>query len=367
MNTVKQNINITGTKKRVLVAPLDWGLGHATRCIPIIEELLIQGFEVFIAAEKGCAALLRKEFPDLPILPLPGYRITYSAAESFFFIKMIFQIPKITAAISKERRWLQSVIKEYSIDIVISDNRFGLYSKAAHTIFITHQLNIKTGNRFTESPAGKINYKYINRFDECWVPDEPGEENLGGALSHPVDMPRTPVKYIGSLSRFEKEDSEESIDLLVMVSGPEPQRTIFENNIMAQICSLNYKTVLVRGLPAAASFVGKKISDFVTVYDHLPGKELGKLISSAKIVIARSGYTTIMELASLQKKAILVPTPGQKEQEYLAEYLSGKNYCVTINQNEFDLRIAVEKLDNTKNIEFPAPCKKISAAVRSLI
>ena len=352
MSILKKNINNLPPTKRVLVAPLDWGLGHATRSILIIRELLEQGFEVMLAAEKGGAALLNTEFPQLEILPLKGYRVTYSKNEKFFFFKMLLQGPTILRSIHYEHKWLSAVIKKYAIDIVISDNRFGFFNKNVHNIFITHQLYIKTGNSFSERIAQKINYRYINKFDECWVPDEAGEKNLGGVLSHPELMPRIPVKYIGVLSRFEKYTTEQYIDLLIMLSGPEPQRTLFENILLRQLKTVDLKIVLVRGLPTGKS-IESGMSDNVKIFNHLAGTALNELILSSKVIVARSGYTTVMELAALNRKAILIPTPGQTEQEYIANYLSDKNYCTTSSQKSFSLLAALEQIKHVKLSRFP--------------
>ncbi len=349
-----------------MVAPLDWGLGHTTRCIPIIRELISAGCEVFLAAEKGCAILLSKEFPLLRILPLRGYRITYSANERLFLLKMVFQIPKIATAIRREHLWLQTVIKEHGIDTVISDNRFGMHSRQAYTLFITHQLHIKTGNRFTEKVAQWINYRRIRKFNECWVPDAEGEQNLAGDLSHPAEMPGIPVKYIGPLCRFEKKDTECKFELLVMLSGPEPQRTILENILLPRLYRLKINTALVRGLPAAAP-ESIPVNEYLCIWDHLPGEEMEKLIATSKIVIARSGYTTIMELAAMHKKAILIPTPGQNEQEYLAKYLSEKKYCISAKQSVFDLTAVLQEMKIYETSGFPPYQNNIRSAVRSLL
>ncbi|MEJ7610124.1 MAG: glycosyltransferase [Ferruginibacter sp.] len=352
MSTYGKNINKTNVNKKVLVAPLDWGLGHATRCVPLIRSLLAEGFDVLPAADETGALLLQKEFPALTVLPLRGYNIRYSKYKRLFFFKMLLQVPKILAAIRHERKWLKTIIGQHAIDIVISDNRFGLRNKKAHCIFMTHQLFIKTGNRFTEKIAQKINYRYINRFDECWVPDEPGQGNLAGELSHPATFPRIPVTYIGPLSRFRKLPADHKTGLLVILSGPEPQRTFFENILLAQLRSLQEKVVLVRGLPGAPPEVGVR-ADNVTVINHLPASELNELICSAKTVIARSGYSSVMDLAMLQQQAILIPTPGQAEQEYLAKYLSGKKYCIIQDQDGFDLQKALHDLNRDVLVPFP--------------
>jgi uncharacterized protein (TIGR00661 family) len=358
------NINKLNTKKKVLVAPLDWGLGHATRCVPIITELLSKNFEVFIAAEKAGAVLLQKEFPLVKMIPLQGYRILYSKNKKGFFWKILTQVPKILRAIKFENNWLAKISEQYKIDIVISDNRFGLYNKNAHCILITHQLQIKTGNRFAEKIAQKINYKYINKFDECWIIDVEGNQNLAGELSHLKKMPNTIAKYIGAVSRFKKYDVEKKYDLLVMLSGPEPQRTIFENILIVQMQNLKLDIVLVRGLPAEENTL---VIDWIKIYNHLPASNLNELILASKTIIARSGYTTVMDIAALQQKAIFVPTPGQTEQEYLAVYLSQKKYCIAEKQDGFDLQGALTKLKNTTLVPYPTVENKLlQAAINDL-
>lgn len=359
-STIK-NINIT--RKRVLVAPLDWGLGHTTRCIPIIQELLHQDFIVLLTAEGDSAHLLRKEFPSLTILSLKGYKISYSKTKFFFKVKLFSQIPKILKAIKQEHTWLNQIIKEHKIDIVVSDNRYGLYNINIKSIFITHQLAIETGNAFTNWLVQKLNYRQINKFDQCWIPDEEAPFDLAGKLSHPKEMPVNLTKYIGILSRFKKETAEKNIDLLVLISGPEPQRNAFENMMLLQMTKVSFKMVLVRGLPGASNKIintNKKLQ----IFDHLSATELNKLIQSSKIIIARSGYSTIMDLIALQQKAILIPTPGQTEQEYLAIYLSTKKYFVAAQQRGFNL---VKELNNFKSVELeilpPAENKKLREAI----
>ena len=213
----------------MLVAPLDWGLGHATRCIPIIRELLEQGCEVTIGSGPAAQKILQEEFPDLRFLPLLGYNVHYSRYRSFLPLVLLLQIPKLIFRVYFENRWLKKAIATYGFNAVISDNRPGLYHPGVKSVYITHQLCIKTGNRFTQWLAQKIHYRFIHRFSECWVPDLAGDLNLAGDLSHPLIMPRVPVKYLGPLSRFEKKGAEKKYDLAILLSGPEPQRTLFEN------------------------------------------------------------------------------------------------------------------------------------------
>ncbi|MDP9230739.1 MAG: glycosyl transferase family 28, partial [Bacteroidota bacterium] len=194
----------TANSPRILVAPLDWGLGHATRCIPIIKELINQNCDVWLAGEGAQAALLQKEFPGLSFLNLPGYRISYNKSSMKLFLGILLQVPKILRAISKENKWLKKMMTKYTFDAIISDNRYGLYHKKIFTAFITHQLLIKTSlGKLSEKILQQWNYKFINRFTQCWVPDEEGSINLAGELSHPKKNPAIPLKYIGAISRFE--------------------------------------------------------------------------------------------------------------------------------------------------------------------
>jgi len=340
-------------KFRVLVAPLDWGLGHATRCVPIVRELLENDCEVWLAGEGMQENLLRSEFPSLPFLPLNGYRVQYARSSVGFFPSVLFQIPKILIAIGQEHKWLRGAIKEHEFDAVISDNRFGLSHSNVPSVFITHQLRIKSPlGKWNEKILQRWNYSYINRFKECWVPDFIGENNLAGELSHPVNNPTVPVRYIDLLSRFEKkEDREIKHRLLFILSGPEPQRTILENKIIDEISHYPGTATIVRGLPSAQSVIPS--TGMIKFYNHLSAKELNEEIEKADWVISRSGYSTIMDLATLQKKSILIPTPGQTEQEYLAKDLCQKKIAYTVQQRDFSLDPALEEARKL-NYRFPS-------------
>jgi uncharacterized protein (TIGR00661 family) len=330
--------------KRILIASLDWGLGHATRCIPIIYELLEQGCTIIIAADGPTEILLKSEFPQLTFLKLKGYNIQYSHRKNWLPLKILLQVPKIIGTIYHEHQWLKKAVKKNNINIIISDNRFGLYHSSIPSIYITHQLLIKTGNRFTEKIAQHIHYYFIKKYTNCWVPDFEGNNNLAGELSHPKKSIGG-VKYIGALSRFEKKSiAEKKYDLLILLSGPEPQRSIFEKLLLDQLQTFLGTVLFVRGLP------GKGFDNIqqqnIIVKDHLTASELNEAIQQSKLVISRSGYTTIMDLVKLQQKAILVPTPGQTEQEYLARHLARQKIFYTIEQDKFMLNNALREVEN---------------------
>lgn len=328
-------------KTRILVAPLDWGLGHATRCIPLIRELLAREADVWLAGEGAQERLLRDEFPALPFLALPGYRIKYAATARGLAWKMIGQTARMKKAIRQENKWLKDKVRVHGFDAVISDNRFGLYHDSVPCVFITHQLQIKTGlGAWTEKILRRWNYRYINRFTRCWVPDVEAEFNVAGDLSHPGRLPVKPVEYIGLLSRFEKKAiAEKKNHLLIILSGPEPQRTLLENMIIKEIAHYNGSAVIARGLPGDERLIPS--TNMIKFYNHLPAAALNDCMQEAEYIIGRSGYSSIMDALALQKKMILVPTPGQTEQEYLATRLAQKGIALRVEQKDFSIAAAL--------------------------
>lgn len=324
--------------KNILIVPLDWGLGHATRSIPLITNLLENNCVVYIAGETNIAALLQLEFPRLKILPLKGYRIQYSRQKKFLPIKILTQIPKILLSIYREHQWLKRVVRKYSIDAVISDNRFGLYHAEIPCVYITHQLLIKTGNSVTENILQKWHYWFIKKYTHCWVPDFIGTYNIAGLLSHPKKMLPN-MRYIGGLSRLRKTEEVIIYDLMILLSGPEPQRTIFENQLLPQLQHLAGKILFVRGLPQERETLNLPIfNEQIIAKNYLGEAELSTAMMQSAMIICRSGYTTIMDIIKLQKKAILVPTPGQTEQEYLGEYMMHQRQFFCVQQKKIILQ-----------------------------
>ena len=326
------------SKKRILVAPLDWGIGHATRCIPIIKALMAHKCEVIIAADSRPLHLLTTEFPNLEIVRFSGYNIKYPTYLPMS-VSMLLQSPKILFALKKENQLLKDIIEDYAIDGAISDNRYGLYNKNVPTVFITHQLQIQSPcfSNFIQD----LNYKYINKFDACWVIDDE-KINLAGELSKPRILPSN-TTYIGMQSRFEKWEEEKKYDFLAIVSGPEPQRTILEKGLVKALQNREERSLIVLGKPE------EKRNDQIgnlSIRSHLKGKDLNTAILQSDLIICRPGYSTIMDLAKLEKKAFFIPTPGQTEQEYLAENFMRERICFAQKQNNFDFEKAINESKN---------------------
>lgn len=322
-------------KKRILVAPLDWGIGHATRCIPIINALHAHEFEVVIAADGRPLHLLKNEFPNLEFIRFSGYHIKYSSYLPMG-LSMLLQTPKILINIRKEHKLLAQIIDDYNIDGVISDNRFGLYNNKVPTVFITHQLQIQT-TYFTET-IRKLNYKYINRYDRCWIMDDE-IENLAGALSKPNILPDNAV-FIGTHSRFKKEEKEKKYDFLGIVSGPEPQRSILAKGLIKALKNREEKSLIALGKPEVNKI--EKLGN-LTIQSHLNSKALNGAILQSDLIICRPGYSTVMDLARLEKNAIFIPTPGQTEQEYLADFYLKNDFFYSQKQSEFNLELALKE------------------------
>lgn len=330
---------------RIFVCPLDWGLGHAARCVPIIRYLIEKKMEVVIGAEGKHLVFLKEHFPTLEYVEFPGYRISYSNALPVGMM-VFLQVPHMVGMARKEHELLNKLIKEKKIDAVFSDNRYGLWSEKIPCAIMSHQLNIQS--RIFSGLASWVTHIYIKRFNECWIPDYEGEENLSGILSHPIPKGIN-GKYIGSLSRFQPEADavieNNKYDLLVILSGPEPQRTKLEELILKELKTLpSLKTLIIQGLPGHAP-VESGLSN-VELVPHLGDKEFRDKVNCSQIILCRAGYSTLMDLNAIGwKKSIFIPTPGQTEQEYLGKLMEKKGLGVTFHQREFSLKNALEKVE----------------------
>jgi uncharacterized protein (TIGR00661 family) len=358
----------------ILVCPLDWGIGHATRCVPVIRELLRQNVNVIIGAGGRPLAFLKQEFPTLQFIEFPGYRFSYPASGNMAF-KMILQSPRILWGIRKERQLLEQIIKNYNIDCVISDNRFGLSTKKTPSVFITHQVMIKAPRclPFMESILYRVNRYFISKFNECWIPDFDDEPNLSGDLSHLKPLPSNSF-YVGPLSRFDEVpvvNSEQEInkhikyDFLVLLSGPEPQRTILEEKILTQLEYDGNSALVLSGKPESKQEMIHENN--IRILPHLDTESLKIAVSESDIILSRPGYSTIMDLAVLGKKAVFIPTPGQTEQEYLAAYCMKNKWYYSMAQDKIDLNQVLNKTEHFSGFKRKTNPSFLRARISSLI
>jgi hypothetical protein len=354
----------------VLIAPLDWGLGHATRCIPLIRALLRAGHTVVPCAGGAGARLLRAEFPDLTVEDLPGYAMTYTRNRAALPLWLLAQLPLYLIGACRGRWAARRLALKHRPGLIIADGRYGFRAAGVPSVFVTHQLEIKPPGppvlRALVAPVLRLfNARALRAFTEIWVPDFPGTVNLSGHLGHPRHAlfpggggPR--VEYIRPLCRFrdsaapwtarpapgDHNHPEVSphtaampVDILALVSGPEPQRTVFEDKLRAALKDMTGTRVLVRGKPGIqTSAPAAVVPGALTVFDHLSGDRLAHLLAQAHSVVCRSGYTTMMELAGVgAANVLLVATPGQPEQEYLARRAREGGYAMFQDQEELDL------------------------------
>ena len=319
--------------KNILVAPLNWGLGHATRCIPIIRELEKNGFTPVLASDGEALQLLQKEFPHLQSLELPSYEIEYAKNGADFKWKLIKNSPKMIEAIFSEKKIVKKWIAEFDLQGIISDNRLGVYSKKIPSVLMTHQLNVLSGK--TTWISSKLHQYFIKKFTECWIPDKKENPNLTGKLGH-LKNSSLNLKYLGPLSRFEKKNLPIKYDLMVILSGPEPQRTFLEQKLIKEIQSFDGKILFIKGIIESEQKTDQ--DENVSYYNFMTSSEIETAFNESKIVLCRSGYTTVMDLAKLQKKAFLIPTPGQFEQEYLARRLKRNGFLPYAKQDDFVIK-----------------------------
>lgn len=325
--------------KNILVAPLNWGLGHATRCIPIIRELEKNRFTPILASDGVALQILQKEFPHLQTLILPSYEIEYAKNASDFKWKLIKNSPKMIEAILAEKKMVKKWITEYKLNGIISDNRLGVYSKQIPSVFITHQLNVLSGK--TTWISSKLHQHFIKKFTECWIPDMEKRPNLTGKLGH-LKKNKLNLRYLGPLSRLEKKDLRIKYDLMVILSGPEPQRTFLQHKLKNEVRLFAGKVLFIKGVMEPEQKIEQ--DENVTYYNFMTSSEIETAFNESEIVLCRSGYTTVMDLAKLGKKAFFIPTPGQFEQEYLAKRLKRNDFVPYAKQDDFK----IEDLEDIK-------------------
>ena len=324
----------SGSTHRILVAPLDWGLGHASRCAPLIDRWLAAGHEVVLASNGRSADWLKARYPHLELLTdIPDYAVTYPSRGPIT-LHLVKQMVRLRKVVRAEHRWLQRIVAEKNIHQVCSDNRYGLYHAQVPCTLITHQLYLRVPKPFRWI-VGKWLNSYLKRFRALWVPDYERGSNLSGLLSHGGIWSKKAL-FIGPLSRFQSDviTNESPYDVVAVVSGPEPTRTRFENQLRNILGQLECPSLLVLGKPEEPVQEQKGLLHIV---NHLPDSELAAALKSARLVVCRSGYSTLMDLHSLDVKALLVPTPGQSEQEYLAGYHAKQGKHRKMDQHKLNL------------------------------
>lgn len=340
---------------KILVAALDWGLGHVTRCMPIIDHMQSRGVEVVLAAAGRAGHLFKTEYPKLKYIDLPEYKPRYDPDGNMVWA-MAKQTARFLNTISLEHELLKTLQRKHRFTHIISDNRYGLYNKAVPSIVLTHQLNILMPKGFGALKwfVDRLNRRHLSHFDHIWVPDSGSGNGLSGVLTQCNDPALIPkLEFLGPLSRLQREPAEQSeFELLVMLSGPEPQRTLLEDKLLNQLADLPYKTLFVQG--ATDHKKERWVYEHCKKVGYLTAKQVQQALNSIPLVVGRSGYSSVMDLVKLQHKALLIPTPGQTEQEYLATYLPGKYPFISSRQQDVDLKRDLAALQQLNPDNYPA-------------
>ena len=333
----------------ILYPILNWGLGHASRSSVVIRHLLRLGHRILPASDGAAYLYLREVFPQLNILKLPDLEVRYPGRNPIW--NMALQSRHILFSFYKDYRALKLIAQQYDIDVVLSDHRLGAFVKGKKNILLLHQIKIPLRSAVLSSLFHPFSRLLLRPFDEYWVPDF--EEHL---LSGKMTQARlSPMRFIGPISHFtpymEGKHSSEYYDVIAVLSGPEPQRTLFENQIIGELKNLKLKSLIVRGLPETAkNEVPQSVTSEIYQISFLPPEKLLPLLLHSKYIIARSGYSTIMDLTCIQKSALLVPTPGQPEQEYLMNHLKYQNAFIFQLQEELDIFNGLKRLDKARPI-----------------
>lgn len=322
-------------KKNILVCPLNWGLGHATRIVPVIDVLTEQGANVIIAADKGPSIYLAERYPKLKILKLSGFEPVYPSNRSMA-VNMLFSFPKMIKAAKQARIELKKIIEEQHIDAIVSDNRYEIYATKIPSVIITHQLNINTvGIQVLAKPIINLLLNhYLSNFNEIWIPDQPGIELSGKLTKSKKYIDKT--YHIGLLSRFYKFSGDIrpiDSDIVIISSGPEPQKSIIQNKLINQFAGSQYKVKVLEGKPGRRVI---RTMDNIELYSHVDDDMFVGMLKGARIIISRPGYSTLMDLFTLGKTGIFIPTPGQTEQIYLGNRLFNEGRAVVLKQDQIN-------------------------------
>jgi Glycosyltransferase family 28 C-terminal domain len=314
----------------VIVAPLHWGLGHASRCIPLIRLLRYHCKKVIIATDGAAMDLLTAEFADIEVVLMPDYGIRYEYESVVFNI--LLSMPAIIAAVITEQKMAENIVRATGATVILSDNRLGCRVRGVRNYYLTHQVNILHSNIILSTIGTYVHQWFIKKFDLCLVPDMEGENSLCPALSHSKGME---TKFIGPLTRIKKLSLPTVYDICLLLSGPEPQRSILEKLLVAELNQMKqYKILIIRG--------SKTLADCTTTNEHITIQNLSTsadieyALNASRLLICRSGYSTLMDIHRLEIPAILIPTPGQTEQEYLADISARSTKYSKLNQKELN-------------------------------
>jgi len=319
-----------------LITILDWGLGHASRCVPLVKTWQTEGKRVTVASAGSALMLLKASLEGVDFIELPPYAVRYPTRSMIW--NMGIQSPRLWGVMRKEQRIINDYARREKVDLIVSDGRFGCWSETVKSVWLAHQLQIQHRQPWLAWVMNSGYHTFVRQhFAEVWVPDLEGEESLAGDLARPIAG--LPHRYLGPLSRFadHKLETTEKIPYqwLALLSGPEPQRSYLEEELITCLKALDVPALLVRGVPGSTQ--PTPITANLSIVDWLLGDQLAATIAQAEQLVCRSGYSTLLDAYHWNKPLLLVPTPGQTEQEYLAKYWASRGWAAWQEQGEVRL------------------------------
>jgi len=325
------------TPKKVLFGTSSWGLGHATRDLNLIRGLLSRGCEVTVVSTGGALRVLKGELGDsCHYLDWPDIPSSVARSSFLFYLKTTANVPRIMWIWHREKRRVAELLRQERFDLIVTDHRNGLVRSDVRSCFITHSPRYIAPWRdpFMEGIMEWFLARWFAPVYKILIPDDE-EGGMSGDMSHKIRFtPREKLAYLGILSSAHRRDLPQDIDYFITISGPEPQRTMFADKVLSQVDKLSGKIVIALGTPGGTA---PKLGNKIEIYPYLNRDKQEEMLNRAKLVICRSGYTTLMELAEIGRKALLIPTPGQSEQEYLAKTLRERGEFYSVRQNKLDL------------------------------
>jgi spore coat polysaccharide biosynthesis predicted glycosyltransferase SpsG len=335
----------------ILFAPLNWGLGHATRSLALAKRFSPDN-KIILAGAIEANLVWKHNLKGFEFYQHKGFEMKYRKSLPLWASAGISLLKSMPSLIN-EKNVVESLVQKFGVTQIIADHRLGFYSENIPSYFIGHQLQVALPPALNS--LNSLHKNIINKYTEVWVPDTENL-NLSGKLSETNGI-KIPVKKIGLLSQFETfnpDNNSVKTDLLILLSGPEPQRSIFENEIVKQLKSLpeSLKIILVRGTEQATDYNPENLAKNTTIYNFISGEPLAAIIKGATYVLGRGGYSSLMDFFTLGgMKLMIVPTPGQTEQEYLAEKLAAENYAVVSRQKNFQLNKMLQEASKLKPVE----------------
>lgn len=351
----------------IIYSICSWGLGHATRSLPVIRQLIKDNHHLTIISHGRSLQLLQNELNDaVDYKEIPDYPMLVSKNTQQFIAKSMVYWPLFIKRMEEGLQQLGKLLKQIPCDRIISDGRYDMYSKHIPSFFISHQIRIMNPLRLHlfERGSETFNQFFFKRFQDIIIPDYK-ENNLSGDLSHNLQkIDENQLHYVGMLSDFERKPLNKDIDYFISLSGPEPQRSILEEKIRSQIQDLSGNIIMSLGKTEETT---SSSDDDIKTYPYLPKEKRENLLNRSKLVISRSGYSTIMDLAVIGTKAFMIPTPGQIEQEYLAQHLKQTSICHSTTQNKLNLSNDISIAKKTKGFPGEGNVKKTVENILNIV